>query len=353
MIRFSRTAPGVASAALLLGAYLVHGRDTAAQTSTPGAAYRFQQIQPGIYSAIGTGTVNVGANSAIIINQNDVMVVDSHISPESMRVLARELKTITDKPVRYVVNTHFHYDHSNGNQIFGPEVEVIGHEFTRKKLLGDVLHEPTYANAMTALSKQIADFPGRIEAEKNPAAKARLQEQFAVQRAYQESQKELKPTPPNVTFDDRLTLVRGGREIQLYFFGRGHTGGDVVVMLPKERLLCTGDLLTAGLSFMGDAYVDRWADTLEKVKALDFDDVIPGHGEPFKGKEKFGSFQAYLRDAWQQASKLHSQGVSAADAAKQIDMTSHKAHYPNIAAPGLDPVVVTRMYDVMDGKAER
>ena len=75
--------------------------------------------------------MTVGSNSAIIINDNDVTLVDSHISPAAAWVLLDELKSITTKPVRYVINTHFHYDHSHGNQIFGNDVEIIGHEFTR------------------------------------------------------------------------------------------------------------------------------------------------------------------------------------------------------------------------------
>ena len=81
-------------------------------------------------------------------------------------------------------------------------------------------------------------------------------------------------------------------------------------------------------------------------------DVIPGHGDPFKGKERIDYFQAYLRDLWQQASRLHAAHVPVEEAAKRIDMTAHKAHYPTIQGPGLNPVYVQRMYDVMDGTAQ-
>src|SRR5262245_7571426 len=90
-----------------------------AQAPAPPTAYRFRQIVPGVYSAIGTGAMNVGSNSAVIVNRDDVLIVDSHISPESGRAMLQELKAITDKPVRFLINTHFHYDHVNGNQVFG------------------------------------------------------------------------------------------------------------------------------------------------------------------------------------------------------------------------------------------
>jgi cyclase len=331
----------------------VLGIALAPQAPAPAAAYKFQQIQPGIYSVLGTGTLNVGANSAVIVNADEVMVVDSHITPEAARVMLREIKTISDKPVRFLVNTHFHFDHTDGNQVFAPGVDIIGHEFTRRKLAGDFLHEPIFVNSVAALPKQIADLESRAAAEQDPATKTRLQQQLAVQRAYQEQLKEIRPTPPNVAFSDTMTLVRGGREIRLLFLGRGHTGGDVVVYLPAERVVCTGDLLVNGIANLVDGYVNEWPAALDKLAALDFDDVIPGHGEPFKGKERIGYFQAYLRDLWAQASKLHEAHVPAEEAAKRIDMTSHKAHFPTIAGPGVNPVAMARIYAVMEGAADR
>jgi len=325
-----------------------------AQAQPPQAAHRFQSIAPGVYSAIGTGTVNVGSNSCVIVNSDDVLIVDSHISPESARVLLKELKTITDKPVRFLVNTHFHFDHANGNQVFTSPVDIIGHEFTRRKLLGDVKAKGTiFGDTLAGLPGQIDQLKQRAGAEKDAAVKTRLEQQLRVQQAYAEQVKEVKPTPPSVTLSDHMTLFRGDREIRLVHPGRAHTAGDVVVYLPKERVVCTGDLLVAGISNLSDGFVNEWPDTLEKVRALDFTDVVPGHGDPWKGKEKIDHWQAYLRDIWQQASKLHDQKVPAEDAAKRIDMTSHKNHYPMITGPGVAPIGVVRMYAVMERRADQ
>jgi len=344
--RFTLLLVGIAASAVMFGY---------AQTPpAPQAAHRFQQIAPGVYSAMATGTLNVGSNSCVIVNQDEVLIVDSHISPESARVLLREIKTITDKPVRFLVNTHFHFDHANGNQVFTAPVDIVGHEFTRRKLLGDVLATGTiFAESLAGLPGQIDQLKQRAAAEQDAAAKARLEQQVRVQQAYAEQVKEVKPTPPNVTLSDHLTLFRGDREIRLIHLGRAHTAGDVVVFLPRERVVCTGDMLVAGISNLSDGYVNEWPDTIEKLRALDFTDVVPGHGDPWKGKEKIDHWQAYLRDIWQQASKLHDQKVPAADAAKRIDMTAHKNHYPTITAPGVAPIGVVRMYDVMDGRADR
>jgi cyclase len=324
-----------------------------AQAPPPAAAYTFQQIVPGVYSAIGTGAMNVGSNSAVIVNRDDVMIVDSHISPESARVMLTELKAITGKPVRFLINTHFHYDHTNGNQVFGAGVDIIGHEFTRAKLAApDAMSTGLLGDLFKGLPKQLQDLNARAAAEQDPAARARLQQQVRVQSAFADQVKELKPTPPNVTLDDRMTLFSGDREIRLLYLGHGHTGGDVVVYLPRERVLCSGDLLVNGIANLVDGYVNEWPDTLQKLEALDFDDVIPGHGAPFKGKERIGYFQAYLKDLWQQASKLHDAHVSAADAAPRIDMTAHKAHYPSIAGPGVNAAAVERIYQVIEHRAD-
>jgi cyclase len=318
----------------------------------PQAAYRFQAIVPDIYSAIGTGTLNVGSNSAVIVNRDDVMIVDSHISPESARVMVKELKAITDKPVRFLVNTHFHYDHVNGNQVFGRPVDIIGHEYTRRKLTAGIMEKGMFADLLKGMPRQLEDLARRAAAEQEPAAKTRLEQQLRVQTAFAEEVKEVTPTPPNVTIDDRMTLFSGDREIRLLYLGRGHTGGDIVVYLPKERVLCAGDLLVNGLANLIDGYVNEWPDALEKLKGVDFVDVIPGHGEPFKGKERIDWFQAFLRDLWRQAVALHDQHVPAPDAARRIDLTAHQAHYPTIPGPGIAVSTVSRLYEVIEGRAE-
>jgi glyoxylase-like metal-dependent hydrolase (beta-lactamase superfamily II) len=117
-------------------------------------------------------------------------------------------------------------------------------------------------------------------------------------------------------------------------------------------VLCSGDILVNQVANLVDGYVNEWPDVIEKLRGLDFVDVIPGHGDPFKGKDRIDWFQAYLRDIWQQASKLHAEGVPAADAARRIDMTSHRTHYPGITGPGVALAGVTRMYAVMEGRAE-
>jgi glyoxylase-like metal-dependent hydrolase (beta-lactamase superfamily II) len=322
-----------------------------AGTAHNGKAFKFNKVRESIYHAVGTGSLAVVGNSSFIVNDNDVIVVDDHVSPAAAWVLLEEIKEVTNKPVTTVINTHFHFDHAHGNQIFAPNVQIIGHEFTRRMLLSNSIGMPLYQNYVTGLPGQIDGLRKRIASEADAAAKAKLQTQLQVAENNLASQKELKPTPPNVTLATQMTLYRGSREIQIRFLGRGHTAGDVVVLLPNEKVVMTGDFLTSGLSNMSDSYPEEWVTSLDALKKLDFDTVLPGHGDAFTDKAKIDYFQAYLRDVWSEVSRLKKEGVSAEEAAKRADLTKHKDHFP-IQGPGVPPIAATRIYDLIDGKVK-
>ncbi len=318
-----------------------------AGTTVTGKAFRFNEVSPGVYHAIGTGAMQVVGNSAVIVNDADVIVVDDHVSPAAAWVLIEEIKSLTTKPVTTVVNTHFHFDHAHGNQIFGPAVQIIGHEFTRRMLLGNPLGMPLYQGYINGMHGQIEALRKRLASEKEPAARAKLEAQLQSSENNYASQKELRPTPPNVTLTTQMTLYRGAREIQIRYLGRGHTAGDVVVYLPRERIVITGDLLTSGLSHMSESYPAEWVATLDELKKLDFDTVVPGHGEAYTDKAKIDAFQAYLRDVWSEVSRLKKEGVSAEEAAKRADLTKHKGALP-IQGPGVPLLAAQRIYELLN-----
>jgi len=320
-----------------------------AGTAHKGVAFTFNKVRDGVYHAIGTGALAVVGNSSVIVNDDDAIVVDDHVSPAAAWVLLEEIKTFTNKPVRTVINTHFHFDHAHGNQIFDPTVQIIGHEFTRRMLLSNSIGMPLYQNYVNGMPNQIADLKKRIAETSDAAAKAKLQTQLSVTENNLASQKELRPTPPNVTLNTQMTLFRGKREIQIRYLGRGHTAGDVVVYLPNEKVVITGDFLTSGLSNMSDSFPTEWADSLDALKKLDFDTVMPGHGEAFTDKAKIDYFQAYLRDVWTEVSRLKQQGVSAEEAAKRADLTKHKGNLP-IQGPGVPLIAAQRIYELLDSK---
>ena len=344
--------------ALMLGAALWQNhRGASAQSRTPagtahqGDAFRFNKVAEGVYHAVGTGSLAVIGNGAVIVNDDDVVIVDDHVSPAAAWVLLEEVKRLTPKPVRYVINTHFHFDHAHGNQIFGAGVDIIGHEFTREMLTGGKsLQMPLFKSYFDPMPAQIETLRGRVAAEKDPAARAKLQAQLSVAENNYASQKELRTVPPNVTLRTEMTLFRGSREIQIKFLGRGHTGGDVVVFLPRERIVITGDFLTAGMSNLSDSYPDEWVDSLEALKKLDFTTVLPGHGEAYTDKAKIDYYQAYLRDAWAEVRRMKQQGVSAEEASKRIDMSKHKDRFAPNANLSVPVIGVQRMYELLDAR---
>ena len=286
-----------------------------------GPAFYFEEIAEDIYQARGEGNLMVGSNAAVIVNETDVLVIDSHISPAAAAALARELTSITDKPIKYVVNTHFHFDHAHGNQVYPADVQIIGHEFTYEMLASGGSIGRTYE---------------------------RFQDWIASEPGGNEGQQGLIPTPPNMTFADRMTLLRGSREIQLLFFGRGHTGGDVVVYLPQEKVLFTGDLLLEEIPYMGDADRNDWVETLETLSQLDFDIVVPGHGRPFTDRARIDHLQSLISDLWQNTNQACEQGMSAPIAAEQIDVSNNSNAYPVLAGPGVPIETVERVYELIE-----
>ena len=314
---------------------------------TQGKTYKFEKIADGVFYATGGS----GSNNVVIVNDDDVLLVDDGTTPAAARAFVADVRMLTNKPIRYVVNTHFHYDHTDGNQVFGPplfnnDVQIIAHEYVRTAITTfDVLHrEPFQTSQLTRIPARIETTKQQIAAENDPARKAVLQKRLADDERSWEDLKEIRPTPPNVTYASKLVLYKGQREIDLLHLGRGHTGGDTVVFLPKERIVCTGDLMESGLAYMGDAFFDEWVTTLEALKKLDFATVLPGHGAPFSDKGLITAFQSYLSDMVKQGEALRKQGVSADDAAKRMDLTSHSKAFPSIQGPGADVRGVRHLY---------
>ena len=163
-------------------------------------AHRFIQVAAGVYSAVGNETIETRSSNLVIVNADDVVLVDTNITPEATRRLINDIKTLTDKPIRYVVNTHWHYDHVDGNQVFGPEVSIVGHGNERTQILGGVLKN-RLALEFQNLPAQLENVRRQTASETDPAKKKQAEDRLQVQEAYQEQLKETVPTPPTVTFD--------------------------------------------------------------------------------------------------------------------------------------------------------
>ena len=319
--------------------------------------HRFVEVAKGVWHVSGNGKIHTMSNAMVLVGEFDTLVVDSHVTPSAARTLLDSLAVITDKPVRYLVNSHYHFDHAHGNQSFPSGIEIIGHEFTRAKLngnLGNVLDESTFRSFSDPVPSLVASLSEQIASESDLAKKAELQERLRVQKDYMNAIGEVVPTPPNITLADKMTLFQvipeGSREIQLLHFGRAHTGGDVVIYLPQEKVVFTGDMMLPGLAYMGDGHVDEWPDALEGLKGLNFDTWLPGHGPVMRSKVPISNFQDYLRDLWVKSNELYRLGVKWQEAAMQIDMTNHARNYFQIRGPGVDPRAVRRIFELLDAR---
>ena len=255
-------------------------------------AFKIVKLAKGVYAAIRTEPpgLTVNANSVFIINDDDVVVVDTTLTPGTARETIAALKQLTNKPVKYVINTHWHDDHIMGNQAYReafPGVEFIAHVNTR-----DYLPTTGLANRKAAMSEQ--GYPGFIKAlksrlEKNESVfggpmdkeeRATYQSGVEIAERYMAENPNVEIVLPTTTVQDRLTLQRGKRTIDIRYFGRGHTSADLVVYLPKEEIIITGDLVVWPVPYVGSpqSHPGDWSKALDQIVSLHAKTIVPGHG---------------------------------------------------------------------------
>jgi cyclase len=245
------------------------------------------QIAPGIYQFISPETAgNVDGNSIAVVNDRDVLVFDTNLLPATARKVLTELRKITPKPVRYAANSHWHPDHSGGNEVYAktfPDLEIIATQSTRRFM------EDTGAVYVKTLEFESAqaeqEIKKALKSGKTPAGRTLeskdrddLQSQLGQQTQFLTEYKTTHATLPTLTFGDTLTLYHGGREF-LFLHLVGHTGGDMALLLPAEKVLLAGDLLAYPVPYCADSHPTAWIASLEALLRLDADIIVPGHGE--------------------------------------------------------------------------
>ena len=310
--------------------------------------HRLDQVADGVYFATGTGDIYTMSNALIIEREDDIVIVDSHITPAAGRALLDSIRTVSDKPVTTLINSHFHYDHSNGTPAFGDDLEIIGHEVTYEKLTGDPENEHTYQSSLRRFDNTVARLESELASATDADEKLQIENQLNYWRRHVEAQSEIVFTPPTQTLRDKMTLYRGGREIQLHYFGRAHTGGDLAIYLPKEKIVFSGDMMLGGISYMGDGYVAEWADTLQGLKGLDIELILPGHGPGITDVGRISLVQAYYTDLTEEIRRLKDLGYSAEEAAARADLRKHERTL-GVRQLGANLEAVQRMYDIWDG----
>lgn len=229
------------------------------------------------------------SNSGAVVLDDGVLIYDSHWTPELAEEAIALLREHTDRPVRYVVSSHFHGDHTGGYWAYGKDVEIITHHATRDRLIGE------FAELPDTLPEEIAQQAAQLEQVADPAQRTRIENALRKNRGLlTRLEGEVPPPFPTLTFDRQVVLHRG-RTVEVYFLGRGHTDGDAVLYLPDQKIAFVGDLLFAHtLPNVSDGYTGEWITTLEAVLGLGATRFVPGHG-PLATAEEVREQIAYLR----------------------------------------------------------
>lgn len=293
-------------------------------------ALEMVRLAEGVYAALRRDPPGDAANAnvLVIINEDDVVVVDSNITPSSSEAVIRRIRALTDNPVRYVVTTHWHDDHVMGNGAYRdafPSVEFISHPYTRQRILDTVAprlerNRTRYPELLAELEERLAKGTDDESAPLSEDALARTRAGIQIYQRFIPEMERIHILPATMLVSDSLTLHRGEREIHVRWLGRGNTAGDLVVHLPKEGIVATGDLLVHPVPFSFGSYLGEWIETLERVRALGARVLMPGHGELQRDDRYIVAVIELLESMRAQMAAAVDEGLSLEEARARLDM---------------------------------
>ena len=251
-----------------------------------------RQLAPGVFSRQGDTDARQPANTSWIEFRNFVVVIDAN-TPWGIRAILPEIKKTTSKPVRYVFDTHYHWDHSQGNSVMADE-------------------------GVTVICSQDCASELSTKGKEEWASGAKRTDQYSLAPYRME--------PPSVVFDNFMAIDDGERRLELRRVGPAHTMGDAVAFLPKEGILFTGDLCVNWRSGnnVGDPDADHqhWAQVLNDMARWNLKTVIPGHGDPGT-VDTLKAQSAFLDDLWKQVSAGKKAGKTVDQLLKDVDLSTH------------------------------
>jgi cyclase len=267
------------------------------ETFTGSKHFRLNHVAKGVFAAISVpGTGSVG-NAAIIDLGDTTLVVDTFNTIQAAEDLQAAAMYLTGNPVSYVVNTHWHSDHTSGNQVFTPQAQIISTSTTReimatfgKNRLAQQLSNPE------PIYQAIDDLEEKMQQETDEKLKKEMQWENASDREYMKILPNLVYTLPTITFDQQMSIHGSDRTVQLITYGGGHTQSDAFVYLPEEKTAIMGDLvLSKHHPVMMNANPQVWLHILNRVELLGVETIVPGHGEVCSMKE-LHEVKGYIND---------------------------------------------------------
>ena len=288
--------------------------------------FDIQKVADGVYFALAHPQALTNCNASIFVNSQDVLVVDAHSKPSAAASLIAQIKTeVTTKPVRYLVNTHFHWDHSQGDPAYratGNKVEIIASEMTKQLLAQNARNR--LKDSLDGVPAIIDSLQARLSKASTPADRAFYQEQIQLARAYQAEMRSFTPEVPDITFAKSHVIKDRAHDLHIEFHGRAHTAGDVQVFCPQERAVATGDMIIGFLPNIADGYPRDWPGTIDSVGQLTFDHILPGHGPVQPDRQRLTQMKNYIQELTGLVEIGKKAGTPLADLRKSIPMSSLK-----------------------------
>jgi cyclase len=321
----------LAGASILELAYHRAAWARAAAPSSAPALFDIQKVGNGVYFAFARPQAEINCNAAIFVRSKDVVVVDTHSKPSAAAGLISQLKReVTPKPVRYVINTHFHWDHTQGSHAYrqtGEKIDFIA-SATTKQLMASL--------AVARMKASVGEVPHLIETMRDQAAhatsageKAFCADQIRQLEAYQAELKNYTLELPTITFDKSYVLQDPMHDLHIEFHGHAHTAGDVVVYCPQERVIATGDVIHGFLPFIADGFPRIWPGTIDSIGGADFNHVLPGHAAMQTGRTAMINLRNYIEELTGRVEQGKKAGLTLAEMQQRITVDSLKSLQSN------------------------
>lgn len=299
------------------------------------SGYQWQQVGDGVFQHTRSDPFAgpVDGNSVVIVTGDAVVVVDTHINPAAARAVIAKIGEITDLPVTHVINSHWHDDHTNGNHAFRdafPDVKIIAHRDTLKALKKEW---PKLEEQRLSAYGQVNADELRKRADELQASDPLKANSYRVYAGYVEALMPELPKMqliyPDTVFGDSFELGTGDHRISIHWLGRGNTDGDVIVWLPGQKILITGDLLVAPVPYAFDSPMVDWIDTLERLKSYQPETIIPGHGAVQDDTAYLDQVIALLRTTVGAVRAAHDNGVAFGDLHERVALTEQEQLFSN------------------------
>jgi cyclase len=284
-------------------------------------------------------------NSVAIVTDRDVLVFDTDTRPSTARTILAEIRKITPKPVRYVVNSHWHPDHWSGNEIYAqayPDLEIISTHETRAYMRNIANAWPARWPVIVAMTQTAVDSERTTSTD---TAQIRKDvDELKLYREYAAEAVAVHRTYPTLTFSDSLTLYHGGREFHLASV-TGDAVGTTVLYLPKERILLTGDAVSYPIPYTRPSPALH-AQSLRALSRLDVQIIVPGHGPALRDKNYLNLEAELLEAVTAQVQAALERGiVKVGDVQKAVDVDSLRPRFTH-GDPALDDEFAQRVHNI-------